>query len=114
LGIRVKVEGGGDTGQSLGSVDLGEWPPRFRAGAFGGDGAFDGVGRTSGGGSETGATCASNRVNPGDDLDLFPVEDGATPLTPEEQLEFIPSLAIRAQLSFEVQTWLQARPGGGG
>ena len=53
-------------------------------------------------------------MNPGDDLDLFPVEDGATPLTPEEQLEFTPSLAIRAQLSLEVQTWLQARPGGGG
>lgn len=38
-------------------------------------------------------------MNPGDDLDLFPVEDGATPLTPEEQLELIPSLATRAQLN---------------
>jgi hypothetical protein len=38
-------------------------------------------------------------VNPGDDLDLFPVEDGATPLTPEEELELIPSLATRAQLN---------------
>jgi hypothetical protein len=50
-------------------------------------------------------------VNPGDDLDLFPVEDGATPLTPEEQLELIPSLATRAQLSFEAQAGLQARRG---
>ncbi len=38
-------------------------------------------------------------MNPGDDLDLFPVEDGATPLTPEEQLELMPSLATRAQLN---------------
>ena len=38
-------------------------------------------------------------MKPGDDLDLFPVEDGATPLTPEEQLELIPSLATRAQLN---------------
>lgn len=34
-----------------------------------------------------------------DDRDLFPVEDGATPLTPEEQLNLIPSLATRAQLN---------------
>ena len=34
---------------------------------------------------------------PGDDL--FPVEDGDTPLTPEEQLDLIPSLATRAQLN---------------
>lgn len=38
-------------------------------------------------------------MNPGDDLDLFPVEDGTTPLTPEEQLELIPSLTTRAQLN---------------
>ena len=38
-------------------------------------------------------------MNTGDDLDLFPIEDGATPLTPEEQLELIPSLATRAQLN---------------
>ena len=38
-------------------------------------------------------------MNSGDDLDLFPVEDGATPLTPEEQLELMPSLATRAQLN---------------
>jgi Fic-DOC domain mobile mystery protein B len=38
-------------------------------------------------------------VNPRDDLDLFPIEDGATLLTPEEQSELIPSLATRAQLN---------------
>lgn len=31
--------------------------------------------------------------------ELFPVDDGATPLTPEEKLELIPSLATRAQLN---------------
>ncbi len=38
-------------------------------------------------------------MNPRDDLDLFPIEDGATLLTPEEQSELIPSLATRAQLN---------------
>jgi Fic-DOC domain mobile mystery protein B len=38
-------------------------------------------------------------MNPGDELDLFPFEDGATPLTLEEQMELIPSLATRAQLN---------------
>ncbi len=36
-------------------------------------------------------------MTPGDDL--FPAEDGDTPLTPEEQLDLIPSLSIRAQLN---------------
>ena len=48
FGHSGKIEGGGDNGQSLGSVDLGGWPPRFCAGAFGGDGALNGVGGTSG------------------------------------------------------------------
>ncbi len=38
-------------------------------------------------------------MNPRDDLDLFPIEDGATLLTSEEQSELIPSLATRAQLN---------------
>ncbi len=33
------------------------------------------------------------------DDDLFPVDDGDTTLTPEEQLDLIPSLATRAQLN---------------
>jgi Fic-DOC domain mobile mystery protein B len=33
------------------------------------------------------------------DDDLFPVEDGDTPLTPEEQMELIPSLSTRGQLN---------------
>jgi len=36
-------------------------------------------------------------MNPGDDL--FPTEEGDTPLTPEEQLDLIPSLSTRAQLN---------------
>ena len=36
-------------------------------------------------------------MTPGDDL--FPSEDGDTPLTPEEQLDLIPSLSTRAQLN---------------
>lgn len=38
-------------------------------------------------------------MKPGDELDLFPIEDGATPLAPEEQCELVPSLATRAQLN---------------
>ncbi len=36
-------------------------------------------------------------MNPGDDL--FPIADGDTPLTSEEQLDLIPSLSTRAQLN---------------
>ena len=36
-------------------------------------------------------------MTPGEDL--FPIDDGDTPLTPEEQWELIPSLATRAQLN---------------
>lgn len=42
--------------------------------------------------------------------DLFPAEDGDTPLTPEEQLDLIPSLSTRAQLNeLERHTILTAR-----
>jgi Fic-DOC domain mobile mystery protein B len=42
--------------------------------------------------------------------DVFAQEDGATPLTPEEQLDLIPSLTTRAQLNeFERLNILEAR-----
>ena len=38
-------------------------------------------------------------MNKAENYDIFALEDGATPLTPEEQQELIPSLVTRMQLN---------------
>ena len=38
-------------------------------------------------------------MNKEENYDIFALEDGATPLTPEEQQELIPSLVTRMQLN---------------